>query len=220
MKTLIRVGLERLFPVAALRYRAYRSLIGDQGSYLYSSGWMQSLRERRPIDNNENLIPWMNFPVVKLLEERLTRELDLFEFGSGYSTLFYASRVKTVTSLEYDEVWFADIKARAPANVRLILQRNDVDGDYCRVIASTGDRYDVVVVDGRDRVNCVKHSVSALSPRGVIVLDDSNRESYGEGIEFARKSGFKALSLEGLKAKGGGSYRTTILYRQENCLDI
>lgn len=77
MKTFIKTILERLFPVTALHYRAYRTLIGDQNSYLYSTGWMQSLRDRKPMDHNGNPIPWMNFPVVRLLEERLTHDLNL-----------------------------------------------------------------------------------------------------------------------------------------------
>jgi hypothetical protein len=220
MKTFIKMTLERLFPVSVLHYRAYKRVIKDQHSYLYLTGWMQSLKERKPIDNNGNPIPWMNFPAVRLLEERLTHDLNLFEFGSGYSTLFYASRVRTVTSVEYDEKWFDVVKLKAPGNVKLMFKEKDIDGDYCRVIGSTEDQYDVVIVDGRDRVNCVKQSVSALSPRGVIVLDDSQRDKYQEGIEFAKRNGFRALNLEGLKATGAGIDRTTIFYREENCLDI
>jgi hypothetical protein len=78
----------------------------------------------------------------------------------------------------------------------------------------------VVVVDGRDRVNCVKQAVSALSPRGVILLDDSQQDKYQEANEFAAAQGFRALDLEGLKATGKGLDRTTLFYRDGNCLGI
>jgi hypothetical protein len=95
---------------------------------------MQSLRAKRPINNNDNPIPWMNFPVVSILEERLTQDLNLFEFGSGYSTLFYARKVRAVTSVEYDESWLHIIKSQIPENVKIIFKEKDIDGDYCRVI--------------------------------------------------------------------------------------
>jgi hypothetical protein len=212
--------IQRLFPVAALRYRAYKMLIRNPNSYLHLSGWMQSQKERRPMDQNGNPMPWMNFPVVRILEERLTKDLNLFEFGSGYSTLFYAKKVRAVTSVEYDEKWLSIINSQVPDNVKIIFKREDVNGDYCRTIDATGDRYDVVIIDGRDRVNCIKQSIPALSSQGVILLDDSQRERYREGIDFARSHGFKTLNLEGLKATGTEVDRTTIFYRQGNCFDI
>jgi hypothetical protein len=220
MSSFIKRAIQSRFPVAALRYRAYKMLIRNPNSYLHLSGWMQSQKERKPIDQNGNPIPWMNFPVVRILEERLTKDLNLFEFGSGYSTLFYAKKVKAVSSVEYDEKWLNIIKLQVPDNVNIIFKREDVDGDYCRAIGETGDQYDVVIVDGRDRVNCIKQSISALSLKGVILLDDSQRERYKEGIGFAKSHGFKALNLEGLKATGTEVDRTTIFYREGNCFDI
>jgi hypothetical protein len=220
MRTFIKNTLASLFPVLTLQLRAYRLLIANKKSYLYTTGWMQSLRERKPIDSNEEPIPWMNFPIIQFLDERLTSNLSLFEFGSGYSTFFYASRVQTVTSLEYDQKWLDVIKLQAPQNVTLLFQEKDIDGDYCRAISSTQKQYDVVIVDGRDRVNCVKQSIAFLSPSGVVILDDSQRGYYQEGIDFAKAHGFKALHFVGLKATGAETDRTTIFYRQENCFGI
>jgi hypothetical protein len=178
MPSFIKRAVQRRFPVAALRYRAYKMLIRNPDSYLHLSGWMQSLSAKKPIDHNGKPIPWMNYPVVRILQERLTKDLNLFEFGSGYSTLFYAEKVRAVTSVEYDEKWLHIIKSQLPDNVNIIFKQQDVDGDYCRVINSTGEKYDVVIVDGRDRVNCIKQSISALTSKGVILLDDSQRKRY------------------------------------------
>jgi hypothetical protein len=216
---LLRIS-KSLFPHLTLHYRAYHKLIGNKDSYLYQTGWMRSLLESKPTDGAANPIPWMNYSVIKLLDDRLKPDFTLFEFGSGYSTRFYAKKVGTVVSLEYDEEWFRIAKVDMPDNVRLVFKNRDVDGEYCRVIHSVGIAFDVVVVDGRDRVNCVKQAISALSPRGVILLDDSQQDKYREAGEFARMQGFRALDLEGLKATGTGLDRTTLFYRDGNCLDI
>ncbi len=220
MSSFIKRAIQSRFPIAALRYRAYKMLIRNPNSYLHLSGWMQSLEAKKPTDHNGNPIPWMNYSVVNILEERLTKDLNLFEFGSGYSTLFYAKKVRAVTSVEYDDGWLNIIKSQVPDNVNMIFKQQDVDGDYCRVINSTQEKYDVVIVDGRDRVNCIKQSVLSLSASGVMLLDDSQRERYQEGIDFAKSHGFKALNLEGLKATGTEVDRTTIFYRAGNCFGI
>ena len=221
MKQIIKNVIKRLITKKLhLRLMAYNSLISNPNSYLYSTGWIQSLGVRKPIDKDGSPIPWMNFAVVKLLEDRLTDNLNIFEFGSGYSTYFYARKVLAVTSVEYDEDWFQLIKSDLPENVNLIYKAKDVDGDYCRIIGTANEQYDVVIVDGRDRVNCVKQSISALSAKGIILLDDSQRERYKEGIEFAIGLGFRALDIEGLKATDVIMNRSTILYRNDNCLGI
>lgn len=208
------------FSTIALNYRAYKILIRNQKSYLHSTGWMLSLAEGRPVDSVANAIPWMNYNAIEFLDERLNKNLTLFEFGSGYSTYFYASRVKTVVSVEYDDRWYQLVKLQVPSNVDLVFQQEDTDNEYCRVIAGRGQKFDVVIVDGRDRVNCIKQSITALSDQGVILLDDSQRERYQDGIVLAEASGFRVLHMSGLKATGGRSVRTTILYRDGNCFGI
>ena len=220
MKKIIKNNFRRFFPTTFQRYIAYRYLIRNQNSYLYLTGWIESIKEQKPVDKDGNPLPWMNFPVVKFLEERLQSNLNLFEFGSGYSTLFYASRTKNVTSVEHNKKWFSYVKSQMPENVKILLKENDTDGDYCRAILSEGEQYDVVIVDGGDRVNCIKQCIFALSPKGVIVLDDSQRDNYQEGIEFAKSKGFKILHIEGLKALGLDIERTTVFYRSENCFDM
>lgn len=199
---------------------AYEMLMLNEDSYLYDSGWIESLKRGYPCDKNGEPLPWMNFPIIAFLEERLSKEHTLFEYGSGYSTMFYASHVQHVTSVEYDQAWLEIIQHKAPANVTLIFQEQDINGDYCRTIARASQNYDVIIVDGRDRVNCIKQSLDYLSDEGVILLDDAHREQYQEGIDFVRSRGFKALEFEGLKPASVVKDKTTVFYRHDNCLKI
>ncbi len=216
----IKKTVKALFPKAILHFKAYKELIRNENSYLYSTGWMRSLEEYKPVDMNGNPIPWMNYPMVEFLKQRLKKEHNIFEFGSGFSTLFYSQLVNSVNSVEYDKFWFEKLKNEIPTNITLHYQEKDIDGDYCRTIVETNKFYDIVIVDGRDRVNCVKQSIDKLKPNGCIILDDSQRERYLEGIIYAERKGFRQLSFEGLKSTGIGMDRTTILYRTNNCLGI
>lgn len=227
MASPVRRALKKAFPklaswhkAAALRRKAHDILIKDTDSFLYSTGWMKSLDLSEPVDTDGNRVPWMNYAVVRLLKDRLTGDLDLFEYGSGYSTAFFAQRVRSVISVEHDESWYRQMKGSLPPNVELIYQTHDYDGEYCRLIASAGRSYDVVVVDGRDRVNCIKQGIPALSEKGVLLLDDSEREQYRVGIDWAKASGFRALDFESMKPRGRVIHRATVLYREGNCLGI
>ena len=220
IKTLIKNLWWRLFPQHALNRKAYARLIQRQSSYLHVSGWMETLRTRRPVDEDGETVPWMNYPVIHFLKNRLNSTLCLFEYGSGNSTEFFAKRVSSVTSVEHDQLWFNRVAEWVPDNATVLFRTEDVDGQYCRAILETGKSFDVVVVDGRDRDNCLLHAVKALTPRGVIVLDDSQRPEYVAAIKLMTDAGFEELQFQGLKPLGTGSDRTSIFYRHKNCLNI
>jgi hypothetical protein len=216
MNTALKRALTRTFPNLSACY----SLLANRESYLQSCGWIESKRRGYPCRPDGSEIPWMNYAVVAFLERRLSKSLSVFEYGSGYSTLFFARYAGSVVSVEYDQAWYARIGPRLPTNASVLLMPKDVDGDYCRAIARNGDKFDVVIVDGRDRVNCVKQSMQSLSSRGVIVLDDSERAKYAPAISHAQENGFLTVDFEGLKPTYSDGCRSTILYRRENCLGL
>ena len=189
-------------------------------SQLNSSGWMNSLRKGYPCRPDGTIVPWMNYSTIHLLEERLQQDFKLFEFGSGYSTLFYANLVHSVTSVESDENWSNTVKESMQSNVQLIVQAEDYDGHYCRKILQTGELYDVIIIDGKDRVNCVRQSLEALTHRGVILLDDSERDDYEAAFKLTAQHGFRALTFEGLKPNDIEMRSSTIFYRDNNCFQI
>ena len=189
-------------------------------SYLHTTGWYESFKRGYPCDLHGNELPWMNYPIIALLNERLTNDLTLFEYGSGYSTIYYGNRVCSVDSIEYDQNWLDRMREHLPENANVQYIEQDVDGKYCRAIHEYEQDFDVVVIDGRDRINCVKQAINKLTDRGVIILDDSHRKEYLPAIVHAEQCGFRALNVEGIKPTGGRIYRTTIIYRNGNCLGI
>lgn len=199
---------------------AFSKLILRRSSYLRNNGWIESLKRGYPCRKDGSEIPWMNYPAIRILEERLNKKLCLFEFGSGYSTSFYAKKVNRVVSVEHNKYWYDLVKKKLPENVELIYQEKDIDGKYCRTIISTEKKYDVVVVDGGDRMNCLMQTPGALSERGVIILDDSQRKAYSDHMDALKNRGFRSMDFEGLKPMGSKIYKTTIFYRDGNCLNI
>ncbi len=62
------------------------------------------------MDYNRNSVadesPWITFSAIRFLEGYLKPNMEVFEFGSGGSTLFFRKRVKHVTSIEHHREWF------------------------------------------------------------------------------------------------------------------
>ena len=199
---------------------AFYQLFLRKDSYLHTSGWIESLKRSRPSQRDGRFIPWMNYSVIQFLDERLTKDLTIFEFGSGYSSLYFAQRAGHVTAVEYDTVWVESIKAMAPDNLSLLYREHDIDGSYCRSVNETGSTFDIVIVDGIDRSNCMREATKVLSKMGVILLDDSERMEYRAAISSVETQGFRTLAFDGLKTAEWRGARTTIFYRDGNCLGI
>jgi hypothetical protein len=223
MKQLIIRILSRFIPETPILLHLYRHQLRSKNSYLNLTGWTRSVAEGKPCHSDGSAVPWMNYPVVALLKDRLNSQMRLFEYGSGYSTLFFSGLVGEVVSVEYDPRWHDEISKKLPKNARLMFVKNDVNGNYCRAIHQVDGLFDVVLVDGRDRVNCIKQALSKLNDTGIIVLDDSQRDYYQVGIEHAMHRGFKRLDIVGLKPADFANAvdKTTILYQSSsNCLNL
>ena len=123
-------------------------LFFKRGSYLVHSGFLKSCAVGHPCRQDGSPLPWMNYAVIHFLEERLKGSLSLFEYGSGYSTLFFAGRVDTVVSVESDRDWFEALQSMCPENVTLIHQPFEPDGDYCRLVNSESSPFLVETFHG------------------------------------------------------------------------
>ena len=187
---------------------------------LREDGWFRSHHERRPVDARGNPIPWITYPALAFLASRVPRDVSVFEYGCGYGTLWWAARAREVVACDHDPAWISEIGARAPGHVTLLHVPLEYGGAYSRAAASYTERFDVVVIDGRDRVNCARHAVKALKPDGVIVWDNTERRQYREGLEHLASLGFRRIPFEGYAPIECHRCETSLLYRSENRLSL
>jgi precorrin-6B methylase 2 len=192
---------------------------GHKG-YLSSIGWFNAFDKKQAIDGKGEELPWVTYSFIDFIKPRLNKTLRVFEYGSGSSTLFYAKRVHNVVSVEHDRTWYDKILNSKPRNAEMIFTELHPNGEYSKKAASLPEKFDIIIVDGRDRVNCCLHSVEALSPTGVLVLDDSERSHYLEARTFLKQKGFKELSFSGISPGLFYLKATSVFYKTDNCLDI
>jgi hypothetical protein len=188
--------------------------------YLVDTGWTASVQAKSPVDAGGRPVPWVTLPFIDFIGERLRIDMNVFEFGSGASTHYYAARVGRVDSVEHDKAWFDRVAAGLPNAVRVILVPLDRDGKYAGAVTTWGERYSLIVVDGRDRVNCMRASLPCLADDGCLVLDDSERAEYADGCQWLASSGYRRLDFWGLAPGLGYRKCTSVFYRPANCLSI
>lgn len=192
---------------------------GHKG-YLNSIGWFTAFDQKQAVDGEGKALPWVTYSFIDFIKERITKTQHIFEYGSGSSTIFYAERAGKVTSVEHDKGWFDKLKGTSPANAEMIFCELHRDGEYARKATLLNQQFDIIIVDGRDRVNCCKYSLAALSPDGVVILDDSEREAYEPARMLLKENGFKEISFSGISPGLFYEKATSVFYKANNCLKI
>ncbi len=70
--------------------------------------WVASLKSNRnPLKDEE---PWVTFEAKEWLISFLTKNMIVFEYGQGGSTIFFSKRVKKLISVEHDRLWYQLVK--------------------------------------------------------------------------------------------------------------
>jgi hypothetical protein len=187
---------------------------------LLEDGWFRSHCEGASVDATGAPLPWITYPAIEFIKRRIQPSMSVFEYGSGGSTIWWSNRVREVISVEHDRDWFEKLREMIGSRARISHIDLEYGGAYAKEIQKYRSRFDVVVVDGRDRVNCLKNCLSALTPSGVVILDNSERPEYTAGIVFMKANGFRGIEFVGLSPIVNIKNETTVFYRDDNVLGI
>jgi hypothetical protein len=212
IKTIIKLLFEPKVITQLISFRSF--------GYLLQTGWINSFKKGMPLDKDHNPIPWFTYSAIEFLSERLNKTMKVFEFGSGNSTLFFASRVSSVESVEHDRNWYEKMSKQSPSNSKIIYASADQLESYLNPLKTNNQKFDIIIVDGIYRNECLSNSIRYLSEKGVIILDDSERDDYAEGIKYLLNNGFKQINFSGIAPSIFFRKCTTVFYRSGNCLDI
>ena len=185
---------------------------------LVDEGWINSFKLKKAVDKNLRPIPWTTYSFIDFIKPRLFKSLSVFEFGSGNSTYFFSEKVKQVISVEHSESWYNELLISLPSNVKIILESN-VD-KYSSSIYGTQNKFDIILIDGIVRNECIESSINSVTDKGVIILDDSERDEYTPGKAELLGNGFRYIEFWGIAPGILFKKCTTIYYKENNCLGI
>lgn len=117
--------------------------------------------------------PWYAPGTQEFLESVIKPDWNVFEFGGGASTIWYSDRVKLVVTAEDDRMYRTLIEDHKRANVELVGYGHD-----------PLEAFDLVAVDGHDRVECAKRSKSWVKPGGYFLLDNADEDRVKPILEL------------------------------------
>jgi hypothetical protein len=151
--------------------------------------------------------PWLNHGAVKWLQSNLTPDMMGYEWGSGRSTVFLARFMKRLVSLEHKKKWFRKVRGlmeeygvtnvdhyfippgeeSSSASVvrphvwedlKYTPRKPEFTAYFDHILRYPDEFFDVVLVDGRARVECALNAVNKIKPGGFLILDNSEWEKY------------------------------------------
>jgi hypothetical protein len=179
--------------------------------------WIRSmLSRRRPLSYAQ---PWLTFDAMRAIRDRLPLAARVYEFGAGNSTIYWARHATTVASVESDARWLQLLAIKLAAcglrNVKMVAatdKRNYVDSIH----EWPDDYFDLVVVDGDFRPDCVIASIRHLKHGGILVVDNTDWHWFRSKPLAGIPETWKKLVYPGYAPMIGHKSETTLFVRNDS----
>jgi hypothetical protein len=173
-------------------------------------GHLLSVQEGKPLNKAGEPIPWYTYPAFEYLNQLDFKDKDIFEYGAGNSSFFWAQKARSVTSVESDKEWYVSLQRKMNLNQKLLLIEEE--NDYVNSIFKEQKRYDVIVIDGVHRLACARAAVQCLAPGGLIILDNS--DWFPKTTTNLREAGLIQVDFTGLGPVNYYTWTTSIFLEQ------
>jgi hypothetical protein len=174
-------------------------------------------RQARFEQENPNA-PWFVPAAISHIERELRPDFVGFEWGCGRSTLWFARRVRHVTSIEGRRAWFEevtrwlaedDLAGRVTLCLAEVTSEHDFNAAeierYAGAIDDVADgSLDFVVVDGHFRDACLSRIGNKLRSGGLLIIDNS---------EVVSKALLGTLKTADSYSWNNGIWETTVIRR-------
>ena len=191
-----------------------------KNGYLKEEGWFRSFCSQSAVNALGEPIPWINYSMMHFLAPRLPEDISLLEYGSGNSTLYWATKVKQVIAVEHHPAWIDYIRKQFSGIPNIQLLTAGADEGYETAPIALNKKFELIVIDGVRRLECASRALDLLSEDGCILFDDTLFSEHRGVFEIMEKHGFKALRISGAKPIQNDHSEATIFYRPNNILGI
>ncbi|MEO0055654.1 MAG: hypothetical protein RLZZ50_1601 [Verrucomicrobiota bacterium] len=199
-------------PSAAVSWlRAARALRAIGGVIKGGYGHWRSACMHRPVDARGEPLPWFTYPAIEFLGQFDLGAKRVFEFGAGNSTLYWGARCAEVVSVESDPGWHSHLDSRRGPNVRLQLETDPAR--YVSALGREGEPFDIIVVDGLERLACSRAAPGMLRPGGLVVLD--NADWHPGSAAALRAAGLLQVDMTGFGPVNGYSWTTSLFFHRD-----
>jgi len=138
-------------------------------------------------------IPWLTDRAVDFLVDYMEKNLHpkILEVGSGASTVWFAKRTKNLISIEHNSEWYHSIlkhlaQSEGSYKVEYILHKLPY---YSLIEDFEDESFDLILIDGKDRRECMLRAMSKVKPGGVLMVDNTDFPVFRN--DFSMLNGWK-----------------------------
>lgn len=120
--------------------------------------------------DGEIIMPWYAKPALEWLKQQDTSKWHVFEYGCGYSTIWWRLNCEEVISVDNNQMWADAMGATYfPGKESYITY----------VEAASYEEYDCIIIDGEYRDECTAFCLPYLKPGGYLIIDNYEQPSVG-----------------------------------------
>ena len=205
-----------------ISFNFLKSSLGFFYSTYFNSGYFRSALFDKPCDKNGKPLPLLTYPFIEYIYDLNLSKAKMLEFGGGNSTLFFASKVSQIYSVEPNfnrpKSWFLFLQkeiSKSIYNERIKLIGVDLPSNYenypdwvklvnertreviDKILNETKDNFDIILIDGWgfQRNWIANYLANSLSEGGIIIVD--NTYHCPQCALSLRELGFNQINFKG-----------------------
>jgi len=127
------------------------------------------------IDEESHLImPWYVLPCLEWLKKQDIREWRVFEYGCGYSTIWWRNNCRHLKSIDHSEYWAVAMGCYPEKEKTKFIESSTIESPefYKRFL------WDCIIVDGKWREECVEFCLRYIDQGGYLIIDNWGQEDF------------------------------------------
>ena len=154
-------------------------------------GFLESSKRNIPVNDKNEVMPMYTYPCYEWINSIDWTNSKVFEYGTGYSTIWWQNKNVDYHAVEDNKQWYDMIEDKTNINYKPGLHK------YIQSIYDYNYKFDVIVIDGVFRFDCIKPALDKIKNDGIIIVD--NTDWHRNSKEELDKSDLIPIHFHGFK---------------------
>ena len=131
-------------------------------------GFLESSKKNIPVNDKNEIMPMYTYPCYEWLDSIDWNDSKVFEYGTGYSTIWWQNKNVDYHAVEDNKQWHDMIEDKTN------IEYKPGHHKYIESIYKYDFKFDVIVIDGVVRFDCIKPALEKIKDDGMIIYDNSD----------------------------------------------
>jgi len=131
-------------------------------------GFLESSKKNIPVNDKNEIMPMYTYPCYEWLNSIDWNDSKVFEYGTGYSTIWWQNKNVDYHAVEDNKQWHDMIEDKTN------IEYKPGHHKYIESIYKYDFKFDVIVIDGVVRFDCIKPALEKIKDDGIIIFDNTD----------------------------------------------